>query len=77
MSSVTVAEQTAENWDLHVVRWRLQAYREAAVRLLEGQSPRRVAPVYLHQTLGMPQEDARAVGERVSAELALRTWLAL
>ncbi len=32
-------------------------------------------PVVLHQTLSMPQEDARAVEERVSAELALRTGL--
>jgi hypothetical protein len=51
-------------------------FEELPQRLMDGQTSRRVAR-YLHQTLGMPQEDARAVGEWVSAELALRTWLAL
>ncbi len=49
-------------------------FEELPQRLMDGQTSRRVAR-YLHQTLGMPQEDARAVGERVSAELALRTGL--
>ena len=67
---------TMERWDPHAVRWRLMCHCQAAQRLLDGQPERWVAR-HLHQPLGMPQEDARAVEERVSAELALRTWLAL
>ncbi len=75
MGSVSYPE-LVEEWDPVPVRWRLMAHHHATERLLQGQTPRRVAR-YLHQTLGMPQEDARAVGERVSAELALRIGLAL
>ncbi len=63
-----------ERWDPHAARWRLACHRHAAQRLMDGQTPRRVAR-FLRQTLSMPQEDARAVEERVWAELALRTGL--
>ncbi len=65
-----------ERWDPHAARWRLMCHRQAAQRLMDGQTPCRVAQV-LHQTLSMRQEDARAVEERALAELALRTGLAL
>jgi hypothetical protein len=64
-----------ERWDPHAARRRLMCHRQAAQRLMDGQTPVPGGPGVLHQTLGMPQEDARAVGERVSAELALRTGL--
>ena len=75
MGSVTF-EELPHRWDPLAVRWRLMCHRHAAQRLMDGQTSRRVAPV--------PAPDAgHAAGgrsggwERVSAELALRTWLAL
>ena len=59
-----------ERWDPHAARWRLMCHRQAAQRLMDGQTPRRVARP--HQTLGMPQEDVVA---RVRAELQLRAGL--
>lgn len=38
-------EVTMERWDPHAARWRLMCHRHAAQRLMDGQTPRRVAPV--------------------------------
>ncbi len=34
---------TMERFDAHAVRWRLMCHRHAAQRLMDGQTPRRVA----------------------------------
>ncbi len=66
-------EVIMERFDAHAARWRLACHRQAAVRLVDGQTPRRVAR-HLHEAMNMPHE-VRTVVERVRVELQLRAGL--
>ncbi len=66
---------TMERFDAHAARWRLRCHRQAAERLLAGWTGRRVAPLPIQRSLGMPLADAEDVVARVRAELQLRVGL--